>query len=401
MTAPRLPPDGDDRPSPPRARPRRQTIEIQPTGERWSVLPGGIYPDLRRAIFLAATLYLLYQLAAPISAILLLFLFAFILAAVLNPVAARLQSWGVPRMLSAVGLVLLALAGLALIGWLAVPPLLSELGSALGQFTNLEARLTAYYQDLLQRYPWLADQLPPPGELVRDLTPRLASLVGHIGRYGVNLIVGVVSLVVLLVLVIYIVGKPDPLVAGLLAATPELHRRRVETTLRQIMDQLQQWALGSAFVGLIVGVITGLGLHLLGVPYALLFGVLAAIGELIPNLGPILASFPPVLLALTIDPVLALWTLLFFIVLQQVESHLITPLVLGGSLQVHPVSLMFAILVMGTLFGLIGALLAVPVSAIIKVCWEELYLKPRHTDPDTLDDEAEAIVTDGRAEGDP
>lgn len=360
--------------------------------------PGLLYQELRRAIFLVAGLYLVYGLAGPITAILLLFLLVFILAAVLNPVVAWLERWRVPRMLSAVVLVLLLMGLAVALGWLAVPPLLTELDRLVRQLDQERVHVVAWYQELLRRNPELEDLLPQPTEILRYLSVNLATLLGQVGRYTVDLAVSVMGLLLLLVLLIYTVGNPGPLVAGLLAATPEQHRARVDAALRRTMEQLKNWAFGSAIVGAIVGVITGVGLHLMGVPYALLFGVIAAVGELIVTLGPILAAIPPLLLSLTISPQLALGVALFFVVVQQLESHVISPMVYGKRLELHPVSLIFTILLMHTRFGLLGALLAVPVCAIVKVCWEEFYLKPRQVDTEAMEAAASALLANGMRE---
>ena len=212
-----------------------------------------------------------------------------------------------------------------------------------------------------------------------------------------NLAAGVISALVLLVLLIYTIAQPEPLLAGLLSAVPGSVRDRVQTAVRRSMEQLQSWAFGSLIVGLIVGVVTGVALHLMGVPYALLFAVIAAIGEMIPTIGPILAAVPPVLLMLVTDPWMALWVVVLFLVIQQLESNVLTPLVLGGRMHLHPVSIVFSILVMHSLFGLVGAILAVPVTAILKVCWEEFYLNPRGRDPEEVKAEASDLVTENGA----
>jgi putative permease len=207
------------------------------------------------------------------------------------------------------------------------------------------------------------------------------------------------------VLVIFSVGHPVPLVAGLLAATPERYRGRVEAAMRRILYQLKNWAFGSLVLGVVIGVMTAIGLSVLGmvtdqkIPYILLFSVIAGIGEMIPTLGPIVSAFPPVLVALTIDPMLAVWVALLFLVIQQVENNFVVPLVMGQTLDFHPVSIIFAVLVMGTLFGLFGAVLAMPMAAIIKVCWEEFYLVPRRTDTEQLESVAQDIVDNGAAGG--
>ena len=365
------------------------------------IAQGLTYRDLQRAILLTFGLILILKFLEPLTTLLLFFLLVFILAAVLNPVVSTLQARGVPRILSAVGLAALFLGFLVLMGWLAVPPLLDQLGTF---FTNLgqkQAEFKAYYDSLTQKYPGLQAQLPPANEILQNVTPRITGLLGQVGRYTINIVTGVVSLLLLLVLVIYTVSQPEPLVTGLLGAVPERHRPRVETAIRRVLEQLKNWALGSLILGIIVGLMTGLGLYLIGqvtgrdMPYIFLFSVVAGVGELIPNIGPILSAVPPVLVALTVDPLLGLWVALLFLVIQQLENNLIVPFVMGQSLNLHPVSLIFTVLVMGVLFGLLGAVLAVPVCAIAKVCWEEFYLRPRRTDVGALEGIAQDIVTQG------
>src|SRR4051812_21380958 len=112
----------------------RQNIAPPAAGGCGAAGGGMTYRDLQRAIFLVAGLFLLYQLAAPLAALLLLFLLSFILAAALNPVAVWLQRWGVPRILSAIGLVAVTIALLGVVAWLALPPLIDQVSGLIGQF---------------------------------------------------------------------------------------------------------------------------------------------------------------------------------------------------------------------------------------------------------------------------
>lgn len=362
------------------------------------VSQGLTYRDLQRAILFGFMLYLLYQAAGPVGTLLLLFLLVFILSAVLNPVVVWLHQRGWPRIAGAITVVGLILTIVGVVGYLAVPPLLSELGSFFGNLDQKEQRLMQYYNDLSSRYPQLAEQLPPPGDIIQYLTPRVTSLLGQLGRYTINLLVGLVSLVVMLVLVLFTLAHPTPLVTGLLRAAPERHRDRTATTLRRILEQLKNWATGSLMLGIIIGAMTGVGLWGLGkltghaIPYILLFSVIAGLGELIPNIGPVLSAIPPAIVALTIDPILAVYILVLFVLIQQLENNLIVPVVMGQSLNLHPLSVTFTVLVMGALFGLLGAILAVPVCAIIKVFWEEWYLAHQNTNTQALEAVAEGIV---------
>lgn len=371
--------------------------------ERGSAGPSPAYCDMLRAlqgaILFAFGLFLLYRLAGPLSTLLLSFLLVFILAAVFNPLVVWLHRRGVPRIASAAGLALGILGGLAVLGWLVLPPLGKEIGELFQNLPSKQDRLQHYYEDVVRRFPILANQLPPPQELSSRLGPQLARLASQFGRYTLNVVMGIVSLAILLVLVVYTLANPAPLVTGLLAAVPQRMEGRVESALRRILEQLKNWAFGSLKLGLIVGLLTAVGLWSLGkvthhpFPYILLFSLIAGIGELIPNIGPLLSAIPPILIGLTIDPMLGLWVALLFLLIQQTENHLIVPLVMGKSLDLHPVSLIFTVLVMGSLFGLLGAILAVPVAAILKVCWEEFYLIPKGRNVEALHRVANGIIT--------
>ncbi|HOP80728.1 MAG TPA: AI-2E family transporter, partial [Armatimonadota bacterium] len=100
--------------------------------------------------------------------------------------------------------------------------------------------------------------------------------------------------------------------------------------------------------------------------------------EAVPTVGPIIAAIPPTLIALGEDPILALWVVIAYVVIQQVESQLIFPLVMSGQVELHPVSIIFAVLVMGGLFGIIGIFLAVPAAMLVKVLVYVFYIEPRN-----------------------
>jgi putative permease len=354
------------------------------------------YAEVQRAAFrsilLAAGLFVIYELAAPLTTLLLFFLLVFILAAALNPVVSQLQRLGIPRAVSALGLLLFFLASLALLGWLVVPPLLDELSGFFANVGKDRQELVSAYRDLLSRYPQLGQLVPAPDVLLRQLAQSLAPFLGRVGRHTINAAIALLSLLLLLVLLIFTLARPEPLVAGFLSVVPERYRGRVVVALRRILAQLQAWALGSLVLGLIVGTMAGVGLRLLGVPHALLFGVIAGIGEVVPNVGPILSAIPPMLMALTIDPLLALWVALLFTAVQQLENYLIVPLVMGQTLRLHPISVTFAILMMGALFGLLGAVLAMPICAMVKVCWEEFYLRPKGISSESLEAAVEEVL---------
>jgi predicted PurR-regulated permease PerM len=146
---------------------------------------------------------------------------------------------------------------------------------------------------------------------------------------------------------------------------------------------------------LIVGLVSGIGLWLLKVPNFILFGILAAIGEGIPTIGPILSAIPPIAVSLADDPMKALWVAVLFLGVQQLENNILVPFIMGSRLKLHPVSILFFVLALGSLIGLAGALLAVPAAIITKVLWEEFYLRHRQPRAAILERAANQVLRAG------
>ena len=139
---------------------------------------------------------------------------------------------------------------------------------------------------------------------------------------------------------------------------------------------------GQLLITLIIGVLIFIGLEIVGVPFALPIAFLAALFNLVPYLGPIVGMIPAVLLGFTVSPLTALLGVVVFIVANQIEGNILAPYILSKSTNLHPVTVLLAILVGAGLFGLLGALLAVPVSALLKVILEEYLLKrPAYREP--------------------
>ena len=125
----------------------------------------------------------------------------------------------------------------------------------------------------------------------------------------------------------------------------------------------------------IVGGLFTAALFLLGIPFALLLGILSGLLAFIPFIGPVVSVILPVLLALVDEPVKALWVILTYLVVQSIESNLVQPMVMSRAVSLHPVVVVFALLIMSTLFGFVGLLLAIPLVAAVQVLVQELWVK--------------------------
>jgi predicted PurR-regulated permease PerM len=158
------------------------------------------------------------------------------------------------------------------------------------------------------------------------------------------------------------------------------------------MRQMQAWARGVAINGCITGLSIGIGLWLIGVQPALMFGAFAFLGEFLPNIGAFLVSIPILFVALSLGPTKFWLSVCLIILVYQIELNLLVPVVLGKEMRLHPVIILFFTLAMASLFGLLGAVLAVPAAALVQIVVDEFYLRPRQVDYDQLDRQAATLV---------
>jgi predicted PurR-regulated permease PerM len=151
-----------------------------------------------------------------------------------------------------------------------------------------------------------------------------------------------------------------------------------DSLLPRMEKSLVSYVKGQALVSLIIGTSAGVGLGVLGAigalphgqKYALVFGAWVAITELIPYLGPWLGAIPPLIYAFVVDPLSALWVALLFLAIHQIEGHIVVPNVMGNALRLHPLLVIFGLLAGGEIYGLPGALVALPILAAGRALWE-------------------------------
>jgi predicted PurR-regulated permease PerM len=158
----------------------------------------------------------------------------------------------------------------------------------------------------------------------------------------------------------------------LLTFVPPGRRASVHVITDRMGERMGHWLLGQVFLCLLIGGVCYGALLLLGVPGALMLGVIAGVLEIIPNLGPVLAAIPACLVALTQSPLLALVTALTYWVIQMLENAVIVPKLMGRAVALHPLVVMVALSVGAALFGVVGALIAVPVTAALAVLLGEI-----------------------------
>jgi predicted PurR-regulated permease PerM len=294
---------------------------------------------------------------------------AVILAVALNAIVSRIP--GERRWVSALlGLLIVAMVLGAF--WLAVPLLA-------GQLRDFTEQLPVFQAEMQRWSAWLRENTGIDLGMERGAHLLESAVVGD----GANLMqraTGALGWLVFPLLVLfgglYAVGKPNErLLLPLLRAVPRDMRDDVTRIMSLLGARLLAWVRGTLTAMFLVGLLSTLAFYILGVPYAFLLGVFVGLVEFIPLLGPWIGGFAAIFVAFMYDPQTALWTAVAVIIIQQLESNVITPLVMASVADVHPFITLFALVFFGTLFGFMGILLALPlvflVWTVIEVLWVE------------------------------
>jgi len=188
--------------------------------------------------------------------------------------------------------------------------------------------------------------------------------------------IGLITNVVIILFVgLYLALDPQRYIRGLLALVPSSRRSRVKDILDTLAATLRQWTLGRIVLMVINGVLTSIGLWLLGVPFALSLGLVAGVLNFVPNLGPIVASVPAILVAFLQSPTDAIYVAILYLVLQSIDGYILTPLVQQRTVDAPPALTIASQLIMGVLLGAWGLLLATPIVAAAMVLVKKLYVE--------------------------
>ncbi len=243
---------------------------------------------------------------------------------------------------------------------------------ASGLFETVQSK----WQDLsarLQEYPWMptlkGDQsLTSIKSLNGDLVSRIAGwFTSTFGLLSSLLLVAFVG--------IFTAADPGLYQRGLLRLFPIDRRERLGDVLDETSHKLWWWILGQLFSMSVVGIATGIGLWLLGIPFAATLGLLSGLLTFIPNFGPILSAVPGILLGLSHGPLHALYVALLYIGIQAIESNLLTPLIQQRNLKLPPVLNVAFQVLLGVLFGVPGLIVAAPLAVVAMIVVQRLYVE--------------------------
>ena len=319
-----------------------------------------------------SVLFILGLAAVWFAADALLLVFACILCAVLFYELSRMlaRRTGMQRKWALAVVVLLLVSVIGLGGW-AMAPQIAEQSTKLAEAVPKSLQ---QLQGMVNEHPLLKRVMagmPPPEQIVKQL----GEMVPNAGLFFGGVVGALGNVVIILFVGIYFAASPHLYTNGLIKLVPQSKRPRARQVQQKIGETLGSWLLGKAMSMLIVGVVTSAGLSMLGVPLALILGIIAGLLDFVPYIGPILAGVPAVLIAFTISPDLALYTVLLFVGVQLVEGYVLQPLIESRAVDLPPALTIVMQLIFGTIFGFAGVALATPLAAAIKVLVQMLYVE--------------------------
>jgi len=333
-----------------------------------------IFRALARAVFLAAGLLVLAWLLRQMVWVFLFFTLALILALALNAPVTWLERRGWKRLLAAIAVFASLVALLVGVGYLIIPSLIREATALLVVLPVQGMALLDRLAEFLIDYPEIEQQLRLDAQTAQQFLPWVVGTLRNLWYYGLSLVLIVLMGLVLAGIVLYMVLDPRPLVAAYVAALPPRYREPGIRAFTRASTMVVGWVYASTIISAMKAVPAFFFLTWIGLPGALVWSVFTFAADLVPRLGFYLMIVPPTLVALTIDPRMALSVALFYWAISEILGNFVAPRIQGSTMDMHPVFLLFITLAMVAAFGVLGAIIASPVAGFIKAYYEEFYL---------------------------
>lgn len=304
-----------------------------------------------RTIVFTAIFVLALRLLLQVKDVLLMVFIAFIFMSALNPAVDQIEKLKVPRSVAILFLYLLVFAVVAGALGIVVPPLVVQTGNLVLSLPNSLSHIelfNANQQAITQQF------LNQIGSLPQDLL-----------RVTVDLFANILSVFTILVISFYLLLERKNLNRYLGILLGKNSPDRVLKTINEVEKRLGSWVRGELFLMLTVGILTYLGLVVLGIDNALPLAILAAILEIIPNIGPTVSAVPAVLIALAMHPFKALATIALYFLVQLIENHILVPNIMKRATGVNPLISIIGLITGFKIYGPTGAILAIPVIILI------------------------------------
>ncbi len=319
-----------------------------------------------KAVFVVAFSLMALWLIYVLRDILVLFFVAFIFATIIEPLVEKIHSKKVPRILSIALVYLAVLAILFALIRLIIPPMVEQTQEL---YQNRE-EIVVGLQDILNKMP--EDVQIYINDAINNIPEKLSSYSSaSIASNLLGVFSGLAGVLTIFVISFYLLLERGAIERSIASYWPAKSREQAGKIFKRITLKVSLWARGQLILSVAVGLLTYIGLVLIGVDYALPLALVAAFTELLPYVGPFIGAAFALIVALAMSPLTALWVAILYLGIQQFENHVLVPQVMKRTIGLPPAVIIFSLLVGAKLLGFIGILIAVPVAAMIALVIEE------------------------------
>jgi predicted PurR-regulated permease PerM len=385
---------------PPAAAPSELERELAPNPRESPEQPGpprAVVPRWVQLVLLPIALLALWALAKAAGKVLLIFVIAAVIALILNPAVAFVQRPRIPRGLAVLIVYVAFFLTLVGIGFLLANPIANQVrtfADNLPHIANEANKTLANLQRWLNRHGVHVQFIKQGKTALQSIQDKVAKSAGSLASFGGGLLTETASaifdLVLIFVLSVYMLVYGERIGRLVRRAMPDGDGTPADDYPTLTQHAVSRYVGGQLLFSLVMGASTGIALYIFGVigifpdgqKYAVAFALFYGVMELIPYIGPILGAVPPVVVALVTDPISAVWVALLFVGMQQLEGHVVAPQIFGHTLRINPLLVIFALLLGLQLHGIVGALIALPLLAILR---ETVVYLSRHVELEPWD----------------
>lgn len=318
------------------------------------------------AIFRVILIILMFLFLYFIRDILIILFTSIIIASAVEPFVSQAKKFKIPRAVSVIFVYLLTFGIIALIISLLIPPLTEQIKGLVREFPVIVEKLSFYFDSLKS----LADKYQihsNPDILLENIGSRLGQFGSGIFATTKGIVSGFGAALIIIVISFYLAIEEGGIIKFIKAITPARHQGYAMNLFGRSQQQIGRWLRGQLILALVVGVLVFLGLSALGVKYALVLALIAAILEMIPYVGPILSAIPAIFLGFLQGPITGILVIGLYVLIQQIENHFLQPKIMEKAVGLHPVTVIIVLLIGAKVAGVIGMILAVPLASVISV----------------------------------
>jgi len=305
---------------------------------------------------------------------------AIVFSYLLNPIVNYFEKKGLSRFLSVVLIYLILAIIIFLLIFVFGPNIMKEfknLGSILPRYLD---RVFGYLDSIYDKYIKNIDNIPPQLDGVKGIFKDNVSEIENIvtkwikkfTEKTIDIFSKIFTIVLIPILSFYFLNDKEYFKKKMYFCIPKDYRNHVLKLSKDVNKVISQFIKGRVLVAIFVGITTTIALFFLKIDFALIIGLMAGIADIIPYFGPVIGIIPAVFFALLKSPIRALWVIIIFTIIQQIENNIITPKVVGESVGIHPVTVILSLIIGGGFFGVTGMILAIPVVGILKVLYSYL-----------------------------